>query len=88
MDCNTSENSLATQLRKGGGVEGSDFSGAAEGPGRGGAVLRAAWPQAPPLFISPVHIFRAFCYRGSRETTAEKRGKELFLSLKEQFGWE
>lgn len=61
MDCNRSENSLSMQLLKGGGVQGSDFSGAAEGPGAWGRCPESRLVSATPLFIPPVHTFRAFC---------------------------
>lgn len=61
VDCNRSQNSLATPPRKGGGVEGSDFSGAAEGQGAWGRCPESDLASATPLIIPPVHIFRAFC---------------------------
>lgn len=61
VGCNRSRNSLATPPLKGGRVEGSDFSGAAEGQGAWGRCPESGLASATPLIIPPVHIFRAFC---------------------------
>lgn len=78
MDCNRSENSLATPPQKGGGVEGSDFSGAAEGRGAGGAVPRAASFQ-PLLFLSHLCMFSVpFVNQDLVKSLQRKEEKELF----------